>query len=365
VTAVAEARLLGDPVDRVDGPLKVTGAAPYPSDVRLPGMAHAALVRSTIAAGRIRHIDTVAAEAAPGVLAVITHKNAPKLEPGTAQHPGRGPAGSSAGRPPAPLRPVRRGRGRRDAAGGGRGRTAGRARPRARRRTARPRRRPRCTADQSVGHRHAARGRRRRPLLRRDHLRGDLHDRGEHQQPARPVRHRRRLGRRHRHGVRHHPVDLQRPGGGGHGVPASRGLGLGSRAVCRRRVRGGPARLAARAPDRTRRTHGPTAGQTGPHPAADVHRHRPPTQHGADLQDRRHTRRPPARHRPPGDPRRGDGRREHRAGHAGQLQRLCLPEPLRPRPAAATEHPTSRTDARARRGAGELRRRVRHRRTVR
>ena len=82
MTAVAEARLLGDPVDRVDGPLKVTGAAPYPSDVRLPGMAHAALVRSTIAAGRIRHIDTVAAEAAPGVLAVITHKNAPKLERG-------------------------------------------------------------------------------------------------------------------------------------------------------------------------------------------------------------------------------------------------------------------------------------------
>jgi CO/xanthine dehydrogenase Mo-binding subunit len=82
VTAVAEARLLGDPVDRVDGPLKVTGAAPYPSDVRLPGMAHAALVRSTIAAGCIRHIDTVAAEAAPGVLAVITHKNAPKLERG-------------------------------------------------------------------------------------------------------------------------------------------------------------------------------------------------------------------------------------------------------------------------------------------
>ena len=82
MTAVADTRLLGDPVDRADGPRKVTGAAPYPSDVNLPGMAHAALVRSTIAAGRIRHIDTGAAEAAPGVVAVITHQNAPKLERG-------------------------------------------------------------------------------------------------------------------------------------------------------------------------------------------------------------------------------------------------------------------------------------------
>jgi CO/xanthine dehydrogenase Mo-binding subunit len=95
LTAVADTRLLGDPVDRADGPRKVTGAAPYPSDVNLPGMAHAALVRSTIAAGRIRHIDTGAAEAAPGVLAVITHKNAPKLE--------RGPVSILGVAPQAPL----------------------------------------------------------------------------------------------------------------------------------------------------------------------------------------------------------------------------------------------------------------------
>ena len=44
-------KLLGEPVDRVDGPLKVTGAAPYPSDVTFPGLVHAALVQSTIAAG--------------------------------------------------------------------------------------------------------------------------------------------------------------------------------------------------------------------------------------------------------------------------------------------------------------------------
>jgi CO/xanthine dehydrogenase Mo-binding subunit len=95
MTAVAGSKLLGDPVDRVDGPRKVTGTASYPSDVSLPSMAHAALVRSTIAAGRISRIDTVAAEAAPGVLAVITHENAPNLE--------RGPLSVLGPAPQAPL----------------------------------------------------------------------------------------------------------------------------------------------------------------------------------------------------------------------------------------------------------------------
>ncbi len=74
--------VLGDPVDRIDGPLKVTGAAPYPSDVTFPGLVHAALVQSTIAAGAIGRIDARVAEAAPGVLAVITHENAPALADG-------------------------------------------------------------------------------------------------------------------------------------------------------------------------------------------------------------------------------------------------------------------------------------------
>ena len=56
------------------------GAATYPIDVTLPGMAHAVLVQSTVTSGRIRHI--AAAERAPGVLAVITHVNAPALERG-------------------------------------------------------------------------------------------------------------------------------------------------------------------------------------------------------------------------------------------------------------------------------------------
>jgi xanthine dehydrogenase YagR molybdenum-binding subunit len=79
---VETARLVGPGVDRVDGPRKVTGAARYPSDFNLPNLAHAALVRSTIAAGRIASIDTRAAQAAPGVLAVLTHQNAPELHKG-------------------------------------------------------------------------------------------------------------------------------------------------------------------------------------------------------------------------------------------------------------------------------------------
>ena len=71
--------VVGTPLDRVDGRLKVTGAATYPIDVTLPGLAHAALVQSTIISGHIRDIAVDAAERAPGVLAVITHLNTPPL----------------------------------------------------------------------------------------------------------------------------------------------------------------------------------------------------------------------------------------------------------------------------------------------
>ncbi len=78
----SSAEVLGEPVDRIDGRLKVTGGARYPSDVSLPGMVHAALVQSTVAAGTIRRIGTGEALAAPGVLAVFTHENAPPLADG-------------------------------------------------------------------------------------------------------------------------------------------------------------------------------------------------------------------------------------------------------------------------------------------
>src|SRR5262245_16402358 len=74
--------VVGTPRDRIDGPLKVRGAATYPIDVTLPGMVHAALVQSTVVSGRIRHIAVDTAKSAPGVLAVITHLNAPVLARG-------------------------------------------------------------------------------------------------------------------------------------------------------------------------------------------------------------------------------------------------------------------------------------------
>jgi xanthine dehydrogenase YagR molybdenum-binding subunit len=72
---------IGQPVSRVDGRLKVTGGARYAADVPIADLAHAAMVHSTIANGRIVTIDTTAAESAPGVLAVFTHRNMPRMNP--------------------------------------------------------------------------------------------------------------------------------------------------------------------------------------------------------------------------------------------------------------------------------------------
>ena len=64
---------VGAPVSRVDGALKVRGAARFAAEVPMEGLLYAALVHSTIARGRIARIDTAAAEAAPGVVLVMTH----------------------------------------------------------------------------------------------------------------------------------------------------------------------------------------------------------------------------------------------------------------------------------------------------
>ncbi len=72
-------KLIGAPISRIDGIAKVTGKAAYATDYPVKNLAYAVLFKSTIAAGTIRSIDTAAAEKAPGVLAVITHTNAPKL----------------------------------------------------------------------------------------------------------------------------------------------------------------------------------------------------------------------------------------------------------------------------------------------
>ena len=72
---------IGKPVSRIDGPLKVTGSAPFAAEFAIEGMVYAALAYSTIAKGRIVALDTGPAEAAPGVVGVMTHRNAPRLAP--------------------------------------------------------------------------------------------------------------------------------------------------------------------------------------------------------------------------------------------------------------------------------------------
>ncbi|MGN9840431.1 xanthine dehydrogenase family protein molybdopterin-binding subunit [Nonomuraea sp. H19] len=71
--------LVGQGVARVDGRAKVTGAARYAADNEVPGVLHGFLVMSTIARGEVVEIDTRAALAHPGVVAVYTHADMPKL----------------------------------------------------------------------------------------------------------------------------------------------------------------------------------------------------------------------------------------------------------------------------------------------
>jgi xanthine dehydrogenase YagR molybdenum-binding subunit len=70
---------IGLGLTRPDGKAKVTGAARYVADMPIEGLTYAALVTSTIPRGQITRIDTSAALASAGVLAVITHENAPRI----------------------------------------------------------------------------------------------------------------------------------------------------------------------------------------------------------------------------------------------------------------------------------------------
>jgi xanthine dehydrogenase YagR molybdenum-binding subunit len=74
--------LIGQPMDRIDGLLKVTGEARYAAEFPEARLAHAVLVTSTIARGTITSIDASRAQALPGVLLVMTYQNAPRLPNG-------------------------------------------------------------------------------------------------------------------------------------------------------------------------------------------------------------------------------------------------------------------------------------------
>src|SRR6478752_2431150 len=81
---IDQLKVVGRPTDRIDGPLKTTGTAPYAYERHdvVANPAYGYVVGATIAKGRIAAIDTSAARDAPGVLAVVTAREAGKLGKG-------------------------------------------------------------------------------------------------------------------------------------------------------------------------------------------------------------------------------------------------------------------------------------------
>ena len=71
--------ILGQPITRIDGRLKVTGAARYAAEFPVPNAVHAVLVLTTAGSGRVTSFDTSDAQGLPGVLRIITPENALKL----------------------------------------------------------------------------------------------------------------------------------------------------------------------------------------------------------------------------------------------------------------------------------------------
>src|SRR6266481_9291278 len=81
---IDQLRVIGKPADRIDGPLKTTGTAPYAYERHdvVPNQAYGYVVGSAIAKGRIASIDLTHAKAASGVLTIVTAENAGKLAKG-------------------------------------------------------------------------------------------------------------------------------------------------------------------------------------------------------------------------------------------------------------------------------------------
>ncbi|UJX47263.1 aldehyde oxidoreductase molybdenum-binding subunit PaoC [Xanthobacter sp. YC-JY1] len=81
---IDQMKVVGQPASRIDGPFKTTGTAPYAHERHdvAPAAAHGFVVGATTAKGRITAIDASAAEAAPGVLAIVTAANAGPLKKG-------------------------------------------------------------------------------------------------------------------------------------------------------------------------------------------------------------------------------------------------------------------------------------------
>jgi xanthine dehydrogenase YagR molybdenum-binding subunit len=81
---------VGSAQSRVDGPLKVSGTAPYAGDVKLPNLSFGVLLCSTIVKGHITAIDTSVASAQPGVVKIITYQNCPPIHKPEKPFPSQG-----------------------------------------------------------------------------------------------------------------------------------------------------------------------------------------------------------------------------------------------------------------------------------
>src|SRR3982751_522465 len=81
---IDQLKVIGKPTDRIDGPLKTTGTAPYAYERHdvAPNQAYGYVIGAAIAKGRIASMDLASAKAAPGVLAIVTAENAGKLGKG-------------------------------------------------------------------------------------------------------------------------------------------------------------------------------------------------------------------------------------------------------------------------------------------
>jgi xanthine dehydrogenase YagR molybdenum-binding subunit len=85
--------ITGQGIDRVDGKLKVCGRAPFAAEFQVADVVHAVMVMSTVPSGRIVRMDLAAAQAIPGVIAIVTPMSAPRLPQG-----GKGGLNPPAGR---------------------------------------------------------------------------------------------------------------------------------------------------------------------------------------------------------------------------------------------------------------------------
>ncbi len=79
MTELLTRNAIGEGIQRLDGPAKVTGTAPYATEHQVEAPTYLALVQSTIARGRVTELDIEAARTVPGVIEVLTHHNAPAL----------------------------------------------------------------------------------------------------------------------------------------------------------------------------------------------------------------------------------------------------------------------------------------------